>query len=101
MQGVGEQDIRRQAALFEHAAEAVAVEGPFAGVVFNRPVDQVFSYRIPDGLRARVVPGQRVKVPLGRGNTPSVGYCVQVDDGGRPRPEAGSRTSSTSSTTRP
>ena len=49
----------------------VAVEGPFAGVVFNRPVDQVFSYRIPAGLRARVVPGQRVKVPLGRGNAPS------------------------------
>ena len=34
------------------------------------------------GFRARlqtlVVPGQRVKVPLGRGNTPSVGYCVEV-----------------------
>ena len=54
--------------------------GPFAGVVFNRPVDQVFSYRIPAGLRAKVVPGQRVRVPLGRGNTPSVGYCVRVDD---------------------
>ncbi len=75
----------RQAALFEHRAEAedappAAVEGPFAGVVFNRPVDQVFSYRIPPRLRAAVVPGQRVRVPLGRGNTPSVGYCVRVDD---------------------
>ncbi len=72
----------QQAALFEHEAEAappVAVEGPFAGVVFNRPVDLVFSYRIPAGLRARVVPGQRVRVPLGRGNAPSVGYCVRVD----------------------
>ena len=83
--GEGEQDTHRQAALFEHEAEegarpAVAVEGPFAGVVFNRPVDQVFSYRIPAGLRAKVVPGQRVRVPLGRGNTPSVGYCVRVDD---------------------
>ncbi|WP_435008977.1 replication restart helicase PriA [Tundrisphaera lichenicola] len=76
-------DTRRQAALFEHEAEAappVAVEGPFAGVVFNRPIDQIFSYRIPAGLRSGVVPGQRVKVPLGRGNTPSVGYCVRVDD---------------------
>jgi len=83
MQGTGGHDTRRQAALFEHEAEpagAVAVEGPFAGVVFNRPVDQVFSYRVPAGLRSRVVPGQRVKVPLGRGNTPSVGYCVRVDD---------------------
>ncbi len=78
-------NFRRQAALFEHEAEApapapVSVEGPFAGVVFNRPVDQVFSYRIPAGLRAKVVPGQRVRVPLGRGNAPSVGYCVRLDD---------------------
>ena len=83
MATTGEQDSRRQAALFEHEAEAsapVAVEGPFAGVVFNRPVDQVFSYKIPGGLRAKCVPGQRVKVPLGRGNTPSVGYCVRVDE---------------------
>ncbi len=83
MQGTGEPEIRRQAALFEHdepASTPVAVDGPFAGVVFNRPVDQVFSYRIPAGLRSKVVPGQRVKVPLGRGNTPSVGYCVRVDD---------------------
>ncbi len=83
MQGSGEHDIRRQAALFEHedvVAGPIAVEGPFAGVVFNRPVDQVFSYRIPAGLRAKVVPGQRVKVSLGRGNTPSVGYCVRVDE---------------------
>jgi primosomal protein N' (replication factor Y) len=82
MPGSGEQEIRRQAALFEHEEEAgprLAVEGPFAGVVFDRPVDQVFSYRIPAGLVAKVVPGQRVKVPLGRGNTPSVGYCVRVD----------------------
>ena len=83
MPETGEQDTRRQAALFEHEAEAgppVEVEGPFAGVVFNRPLDQVFSYRIPAGLRSRVSPGQRVRVPLGRGNTPSVGYCVSVED---------------------
>jgi primosomal protein N' (replication factor Y) len=83
MQGAGEHDIRRQAVLFEHdevPEGRVAVEGPFAGVVFNRPVDQVFSYRIPPGLRGRVVPGQRVNVPLGRGNTPSVGYCVRVEE---------------------
>ncbi len=56
----------------------VAVDGPFAGVVFNRPVDQVFSYRIPLRLLNNVLPGQRVRVPLGRGNTPSVGYVVAV-----------------------
>ena len=60
------------------AGPAIAVDGPFAGVVFNRPVDQVFSYRIPPRLGKVVVAGQRVRVPLGRGNTPSVGYCVAV-----------------------
>ncbi len=81
----------RQAALFADEADlvfiqddgadagaVVAVDGPFAGVVFNRPVDLVFSYRIPPRLQSVVIPGQRVRVPLGRGNTPSVGYCVEV-----------------------
>ena len=59
-------------------AHAVAVDGPFAGVVFNRPVDLIFSYRIPARLTKAVVPGQRVRVPLGRGNTPSIGHVVEV-----------------------
>src|SRR5947209_7166210 len=62
-------------------AKALAIpEGPFAGVVFNRPLDQVFTYRIPAHLRAAVAPGQRLRVPLGRGDKPVVGYCVRLDD---------------------
>ncbi len=64
----------RQAGLF--AAEA---EGPFAGVVLNRPVDQVFTYRVPARLAGRLAIGSRVRVPLGRGNNPAVGYCVRLD----------------------
>jgi primosomal protein N' (replication factor Y) len=67
-----------QAVLFADAAAPGA--GPFAGVVFNRPVDQVFTYRVPARLEGLVRPGARVSVPLGRGNTPSVGYCVSVGD---------------------
>ncbi len=67
-----------QAELF--ATGASRPEGPFAGVVFNRPIDQVFTYRIPEPLRNAVQAGARLKVPLGRGNTPTVGYCVRVDD---------------------
>src|SRR5947209_5832159 len=55
--------------------------GPFAGVVFNRPLDQVFTYRVPAWLAEAIRPGARVKVPLGRGNKPAVGYCVRLDDG--------------------
>jgi len=66
---------KRQAAWFGAGAE----EGPFAGVVLNRPVDTVFTYRVPPHLRGRLRPGARVGVPLGRGNTPAVGYCVGVE----------------------
>jgi primosomal protein N' (replication factor Y) len=83
MRVVNPNDRGEQAVLF--ATGAGAGEGPFAGVVFNRPVDRVFTYKIPERLREAVTPGARVKVPLGRGNTPSVGYCVRVAD----EPEAG------------
>jgi primosomal protein N' (replication factor Y) len=78
MRGVNGNDRGEQAVLF--AVGAKAGEGPFAGVVFNRPVDQVFTYKVPARLRAAVTPGARVKVPLGRGNTPSVGYCVGLQE---------------------
>ncbi len=76
-------NVKRQSAWFgidpEGDAAAPVLKGPFAGVVFNIPVDQIFSYRIPEGLAPLLIPGQRVKVPFGRGSTPSVGYCVRVD----------------------
>src|SRR5437764_9670244 len=65
---------KRQAALF--AGEA---EGPFAGVVLNRPLETVLTYRIPQRLAGKLVPGARVSVPLGKGNAPAVGYCVGVE----------------------
>ncbi len=79
---------KRQAAWFDADPE-VEAEGAFAGVVFNRPMDLVLTYRVPERLRGVVRPGQRVRVPLGRGNQPAVGYCVRVDaaipDGMAPR----------------
>jgi primosomal protein N' (replication factor Y) len=67
----------RQELLF---ATGGGAEGPFAGVVFNRPVEQVFTYRIPPHLRQAIRPGQRVTVPLGKTNAPTVGYCVEVNE---------------------
>jgi primosomal protein N' (replication factor Y) len=60
-------------------------DGPFAGVVLNRPVDEVWTYRVPERLRAAVRPGCRVRIPLGRGNKPAVGYCVRIDNEIDPR----------------
>jgi len=60
---------------WEHAARA---DQRIAGIVFNRPLETVFHYVIPDGLRGLLGPGQRVKVPFGRGDRPTVGFCVEV-----------------------
>jgi len=53
-----------------------------AQVVFNRPLDVPFDYLIPDELRGRIEPGQRIKAPFGRGDHLIVGYCVGV---GKPK----------------
>src|SRR5580704_4232047 len=49
-----------------------------ARLVFNRPVDTPFDYLVPDGLRTLIAPGQRVKAPFGKGDRPTVGYCVEI-----------------------
>ncbi|MEZ6124549.1 MAG: primosomal protein N' [Planctomycetaceae bacterium] len=56
------------------AAEDILV----AELVFNLPLEQPYTYSIPDELRDLLKPGMRVKAPLGRGNRSVVGYCVKV-----------------------
>src|SRR5918997_3092064 len=70
---------KHQAAWFGAGEELESeAEGSFAGIVFNRPIDRVFPSRVPPRLRPVLQPGQRVRVPLGRGNEPAVGYCVSL-----------------------
>ena len=69
----------RQGAWFGIEAEpATTAEGLYAGIVFNRPLEQVFTYRVPVHLWEVIRVGQRLRVPLGRGNRPTVGYCVRL-----------------------
>ncbi len=49
-----------------------------ASIVLNRPVDTVFHYLVPDEFREQLGPGQRVRVPFGKGNRLTVGFCVAV-----------------------
>jgi primosomal protein N' (replication factor Y) (superfamily II helicase) len=60
-------------------AEQTLADGPFAGVVFNRPIEQVLTYSVPSRLERVIRAGQRVRVPLGRGTQLAVGYCVRID----------------------
>ena len=54
-----------------------ALETPFVSVALPIGVDQTFTYRLPENLRGKVWPGQRVKVPFGRGNRWAVGWIVR------------------------
>ena len=43
-------------------------------------LDRPFTYRIPQGMRDRVVPGSIVTVPFGRANTLRKGYVIGLSD---------------------
>lgn len=49
-----------------------------AEVALNVPVETTFHYLVPEELRSVVGPGQRVKVPFGRGNRRMDGVCVSL-----------------------
>ena len=55
---------------------AAAADCLIACVVFNRPLSTIFQYLVPIDLRSMVGPGQRIEAPFGRGNKPTVGFCV-------------------------
>ena len=55
--------------------------GTFAGIVFNRPIEQILTYRVPPRWVGSLGPGQRVKAPLGRSNKPEIGHCVWIQEG--------------------
>lgn len=52
----------------------------FAAVAIERAIDRMLDYSIPPGLVPLVAVGQRVRVPLGKGNRRSFGYIVALRD---------------------
>jgi primosomal protein N' (replication factor Y) len=69
----------------ETAAPPVRPGGLFADVVFDRPLDHAFSYRVPEPLRRVIAVGKRVQAPFGRGDKTVVGYCVGLSETAPPR----------------
>jgi primosomal protein N' (replication factor Y) len=67
-------------------APPVACAGLFADVVFDRPLDHAYSYAVPEDLRGRIAVGKRVHAPFGRGDKPTVGYCVRLSEDAPERP---------------
>src|SRR6476469_5672336 len=72
----------RQTTLFDAAPEKWELDATHeqlaATVVFAEQPHGPYDYAIPPGLAAKLRAGQRVQVPLGRGNRPVVGYCTAV-----------------------
>ncbi len=50
-----------------------------ATVVFPKGPAGTYDYLVPAALVGKVSSGQRVRVPLGRGNRLVTGYCVQIE----------------------
>jgi primosomal protein N' (replication factor Y) len=76
--------VAKQATLFELPPDplpwelAADADRVVAGVVLARPMETVYHYLVPEPLREIIKPGQRVRVPLGAGDSPTLGYCVEV-----------------------
>jgi primosomal protein N' (replication factor Y) (superfamily II helicase) len=49
-----------------------------ARVVFPEGPPEPYDYEVPEPLRPAIQAGQRVLAPLGRGDRPLVGYCVEL-----------------------
>ncbi|HVJ85809.1 MAG TPA: primosomal protein N' [Caulifigura sp.] len=60
---------------WEQAAEA---DRATAEIVLPLPTPTTYHYVVPDALRELIRPGQRVKVPFGRGDQLKVGFVVAV-----------------------
>src|SRR6185312_3342499 len=68
-----------QAAWFGLGDDDPPSSGLYAGLVFNRPIEQVLTYCVPVRLAGLIRVGQRVRAPLGRGDKLAAGYCVRLD----------------------
>jgi primosomal protein N' (replication factor Y) len=69
----------------EPEGAARSATGFFADVVFDRPLDHAYSYAVPENLRASLAIGKRVLAPFGKGDRPTVGYCVGLRETGPDR----------------
>ena len=47
-----------------------------ADIALVRPLEQTYSYLVPESLREFIGPGQRVEILFGRGNRKEVAFCV-------------------------
>jgi primosomal protein N' (replication factor Y) len=52
----------------------------FAEIVFDRPIDQAYTYAVPELARHQVAVGKRILAPFGKGQKATVGFCVGLSE---------------------
>ncbi len=62
--------------LFQADEPARAADTAFAEIVFDRPLDNAYTYAVPASLRDQIAVGKRVLVPFGRGDKQTPGFCI-------------------------
>ncbi|MFC1783849.1 hypothetical protein ACFL02_09740, partial [Planctomycetota bacterium] len=64
-----------------NSIETVSATGArLVRVAFDSGADQLFDYALPDSFAAPLTPGQRVRVPFGRGNRLQLAFCVEFPE---------------------
>lgn len=51
----------------------------YADIILPLPLEGVFTYSVPDGMTAAVMPGMRVVVPFGRSKNTSASYSGRTE----------------------
>ena len=64
--------------LLDSSSTSTREPGPYAAVAIERSIDKSLDYSIPPKLLAQLKVGQRVRVPLGRNNRPTLGYVISI-----------------------
>jgi len=54
-----------------------AASASLVRVAFDSGADQLFDYALPDEMVGKLSPGQRLRVPFGRGNHEQLAFCVE------------------------
>src|SRR6188472_739396 len=73
----------QQTSLFDVAPEPWELDASreqlAACIVFAEQPFGPYDYGVPPAMAAKLKPGQRVQVPLGKGNRLVVGYCTSIN----------------------
>jgi primosomal protein N' (replication factor Y) (superfamily II helicase) len=64
----------------EATVASVVMASAYVEVVFDRPLDTLYTYSVPEPFQSRVAIGIRVACPFGRGDTLTDGFIVGLSD---------------------